>query len=122
MCGACGPVVLYLLLAWQHGSEARSLLGFFAAATGLFGALPGLLNGLVGTLNGMWVGRHRGGWPVECVPLLLLVGAWVWDRGNPKVGMTLLVSLVPVAFVLAAGFLGQALGIRNFRQKHGSIS
>jgi hypothetical protein len=111
LCGFVGPVVLFLLLAWHSWQDALRFLGFFAAAAALFGALPGFLNGLVGTLNGLWVGRHRGGWPVELVPVLMLVLVWVWGRGNPKVGLTLLVSLIPAALVWAAGFLGQAIGI-----------
>jgi hypothetical protein len=106
-------VVLFLLLAWHHWPEAIRLLGFFAAAACLVGALPGLLNGLIGTLNGLLVGRHRGGCPVELVPLLLLILVWVWDREDPKVGFTLLFSLIPAAFVWTAGFLGQAIGIRG---------
>jgi hypothetical protein len=100
-------------LAWHHWLEAIRLVGFFAAATCLFGALPGLLNGLVGTLNGLLVGRHRGGWPVGFVPLLMLILVWLWDREDPKVGFTLLFGLVPAAFVWTAGFLGQAIGIRG---------
>jgi hypothetical protein len=99
------------MLAWQHWQEAIRHLGFFAAA-GLLAALAGLLNGVLGAANGLFVGRHRGGWPVEFVPLLLLL-VWAWDRGNPKLGFTLLVGLIPVAFVLAGGFLGQAIGMRG---------
>ena len=106
-------MILVLVLAGQEWEEAVRRLGFFAVVAGLFGALPGLVNGVIGTLNGLRVGSHRGGWPVEFVPLLMLILAWVWDRGNPKVGMTLLLSLIPGAFVVAGGFLGQAIGIRG---------
>ena len=112
-CGAFGPVILFLLLVWHDRQEALRHLGFSAAAAGVFGPLPGLLNGLIGTVNGLWVGRRRGGWPVEFVPLLMLVLLWLWDRGNPKVGFTLLIGLLPAALVWAGGFLGQAIGIRD---------
>jgi hypothetical protein len=120
VCGAFGPVVLFLLLAWQGGQDAFRLLGFFAALTALYGALPGSLNGLIGSLNGLWVGRHRGGWPVEFVPLVMVALAWVWDWGDPKVGFTLLASLIPAAFTWAAGFLGQSIGIRG-RDAKGAV-
>jgi hypothetical protein len=106
-------VFLFLLLAAYERQEAMRHLGFFAAVAGLLGALPGLINGLIGTLNGLLVGRHRGGCPVELVPFVMLILVWVWDRGNPKVGMTLLVSLIPGALVAASGFLGQSIGIRG---------
>jgi hypothetical protein len=109
--GAFGPVILFLLLAWQSWQSAVRLLGFFVALAVLYGAVPGVLNGLIGSLNGLWVGRHRGGWPVEFVPAVMVAVAWLWDRGDPKVGDTLLASLIPAAFVWAAGFLGQAIGI-----------
>jgi uncharacterized membrane protein len=117
LCGAAvgtlGPAVVFVLLSWQDWQQGVRYRGFFAAAAGLLGALPGLANGVIGTLNGLLVGRHRGGWPVEFVPVLMLVLVWVWDRDNPKVGMTLTASLVPAAFVAAAGFLGQGIGIRG---------
>jgi hypothetical protein len=106
-------VILFSLLAWQDWREGLRYLGFFAALTALLGILPGLINGVVGTLNGLLLGRHRAGWPLGFVPLLMLVLVAVWDRGNPKVGMTLLVSLIPGDFVLAGGILGQAIGIRG---------
>jgi hypothetical protein len=106
-------VVLFLVLVWQHGPEAGRLAGFFAAAVCLGGALPGLLNGLIGTCNGLVLGRHRGGWPVELVPLLMLLLVWWWGRDDPKVGYALVASLLPAAGVWAAGFLGQAIGVRG---------
>jgi hypothetical protein len=44
------------------------------------------------------------------IPLLLLVALWVCDRGNPKVGYTLLVGLVPMALVWFAGWAGWWIG------------
>jgi hypothetical protein len=110
-CGALGPVILFLLLAWQDYNEAVRHLGFFAGVVALFGALPGMLNGFLGALAKLWVGRNHSAGPVELfVPLLMLALVWAWDRGNPKVGLTLLWSLIPVTFVWVSGLLGQAIG------------
>ena len=43
VCGASGPAVVFLLLAWQDREAAIRRPGFFAAA-GLLAALAGLLN------------------------------------------------------------------------------
>jgi hypothetical protein len=105
--------LLILWLSWQDGSETASLFTFFAVATLVLGTLPGLANGVIGTINGLVVGRHRGGWPIELVPLLMLLVVWLWDRDDPKVGAALLAALVPAAFVEVAGFLGQGIGSRG---------
>jgi hypothetical protein len=77
----------------------------------LFGALPGMLNGFLGAQVKLLVGRNHSAWPAELfVPLLMLALVWAFDRGNPKVGLTLLWSLIPVTFVWISGLLGQAIG------------
>jgi hypothetical protein len=48
--------------------------------------------------------------------------AWVSDRGNPKVGLTVFFSLIPAGFVYAAGFLGQAIGIAGRDVKNETVT
>jgi hypothetical protein len=112
MCGTVGPVILFAFLAWNEWQEAVHLLWFFVAVTALCGTLPGLVDGLLGAINGLGMRRHGGGCPMVLIPLLTLVLIGIWDRHNPKVGMTLLVGLVPVAFIWGGGFVGQAAALR----------
>jgi hypothetical protein len=110
--GAIGPTAFFLFLAWGEPTTAWRSLGLFAAIIGLFGALPGLLNGLVGAVFGLWGGRREDDAMLLLVPLLMFVGLWVCGRGDPKVGFTLLVGLVPMALVWGAGWAGWWIGSR----------